>query len=237
MEYMLLTRAGRKGLAIFLSIVLLVGAARCVHDPFLDPLADRETGVPGCAGDGTVCFESSVLPIFVSSCAITGCHDATTHEEGFVLDSYTNILRKGIVPGDAGESKLYEVLFKTGEDQMPPDAPLSKAQKDSIAAWINQGARNTIDCNCYCDPDMYSYAAIIEPLVKTNCVGCHKPLSAGGGIDLSTYSLVKAQADNGKLVGSITHASGFVPMPQGGKLSDCEITQLQKWVEGGAPNN
>ena len=38
-------------------------------------------------------------------------------------------------------------------------------------------------------------------------------------------------------MGAITHATGFIPMPNGGgKLADCEISQLQKWIDNGALN-
>jgi len=234
-----LIRGGKRYSAMkgLLAILLFTGA--CIHDPFIiDPaLSGGEPVVPGCVSDGDVCFESSVLPIFVSSCAISGCHDAETQEEELILDSYRNIVRKGIVPGNARESKLYKVLFQTGEDLMPPGAPLSQAQKDSIAAWINQGAKNTTNCNCFCDTTKFAYESIVQPILATNCVGCHKTPAPGGNVDLSSYTLVKAQVDNGSLIGSITHTGGFVPMPQGGKLSDCEITQIEKWVNAGVPNN
>lgn len=223
--------------ALVSGMMLFVGS--CIHDPFIDPssLNNGESNTPGCTSSGTVCFESSVLPIFISSCARSGCHDASTREEGFVLDRYNNIIRKGIVPGNANESKLYRVLFESGEDQMPPDAPLSKAQKDSIAAWINQGAKNTVNCNCSCETTQFTYAAIIQPIIVNQCVGCHKPGSLGGNIDLSTHALVKAQVTNGKLIGSITHAVGYSAMPKGTKLSDCQITQIKNWIDAGATNN
>ncbi len=75
-------------------------------------------------------------------------------------------------------------------------------------------------------------------MMNTYCKGCHQPASLGGGIDLSTYAAVKVQALNGKLMGSITQASGFSAMPKGGsKFSDCKIIQLQKWIAAGTPNN
>ena len=222
-----------------LIIIVLFGVNACVHDPFLDPTSLNGGGpvTPGCITDGKVCFESSVLPIFISSCASDGCHDAKSHEEGFVLDNYYNIVRKGIVPGKASESKLYKVLFASGEDRMPPNGSMTQAQTDSIRAWINQGAKNTVDCNCFCDQSQYTYAAIIQPILATNCIGCHKPGSLGGNIDLSTYTSVKTQAANGNLAGSITHAPGYVAMPQGGKLSDCQIEQVMNWIGAGALNN
>lgn len=212
----------------------------CVHEPFLNPLDlnNGEPSTPGCVASTTVCFESSVLPIFISSCAKSGCHDAISHKEGFILDSYTNIIRRGISPGNAAGSKLYNVLFESGEDRMPPEGPLSQAQKDLIKDWINQGAANTVNCDCNCDATKFTYSAIIKPLLDVNCVGCHKPSSLGGGIDLSTYNAVKAQVTNGKLVGSVTQATGFSPMPKGGKkLSDCQITQIKNWINAGALNN
>ncbi len=230
--------------AVAFVAVLLMGS--CVHEPFGNQGFEDEGGpgnpsgtpaIPGCVSNGDICFESSVLPIFLSSCAKSGCHNAQSREEGIVLDSYANIMKKGIVPGNARESELYKVLFQTGEDRMPPDGALSQAQKDSIAAWINQGAKNTTNCNCACDTARYTYAAVIQPILTNNCVGCHKPGALSVGIDLSTYTSVKTQVANGKLWGSVSHATGYSPMPQGGKLSDCQISQISKWIDAGAPNN
>jgi len=221
-----------------LSALILGMVGSCVHDPFLDPftLNEGEYSTPGCVYSGEVCFESNVLPIFISSCARSGCHDATSNED-YKLNNYANIVRRGITPGNATNSKLYRVLFASGSDQMPPDVPLTQAQKDSIKAWINQGAKNTVNCNCSCDPTQYTYAAIIQPLVSIQCIGCHKPGSLGGNIDLSSYSLVKTQVDNGKFLGTVTHAAGYSPMPQGSKLSDCQINQITSWIAAGASNN
>jgi hypothetical protein len=208
----------------------------CVHEPLIIPeIPDNR--IPGCTPSTTVCFESSVLPIFISSCAKPGCHDAASHKEGFVLDSYNNIIKRGIKKGNANDSEIYEVLFETGDDAMPPDAPLTQAQKDSIKVWINQGALNTVECNCFCDENQFTYALTIKPMVDSKCVGCHKPGSLGGNIDLSTYAATKIQVTNGKFLGSITHSVGYTPMPQGGKLSDCEITQITNWINAGALEN
>lgn len=226
---------------VLVLIAVLLIADACTHEPVLSEVNpgpdDPGPITPGCTSDGKVCFESNVLPIFKSSCAQSGCHDLQTHEEGYILDSYTNIMRKGVEAGDANESKLYKVLFESGEDRMPPDGTLSQAQKDSIALWINQGALNTTDCNCYCDPAKFTFGAVIQPIISNSCVGCHNPGNLGGSIDLSTFADIKVQAENGKLVGSVSHADTYKPMPQGGKLSSCEIDQIKSWVNAGAPNN
>jgi hypothetical protein len=220
-------------------ILVLTVVAACTHDPFLDPnsLNDGKPSIPGCTPSGEICFETNVLPIFISACARPGCHDSETHEDGYNLSSYTTIVRKGIKPGDAADSKLYEVLFESGEDRMPPDGSVTAAQKDSIAAWINQGARNTTNCACSCDSTQYTYSIQIKAILDRACVGCHKPTELNGDINLSDYSHVKLTVDDGSLLGSIKHAVGYVPMPQGTKLSQCEIRLVEKWIENGALND
>ena len=48
----------------------------------------------------------------------------------------------------------------------------------------------------------------------------------------------KIVAQNGKLYGSVNHSPGFAPMPQsGGKLGNCQILTIKKWIDGGILNN
>ena len=75
-------------------------------------------------------------------------------------------------------------------------------------------------------------------MIQNKCQGCHSGTNAQGGIDLSTYTLLKAKVTDGKLWGSINQLPGYSAMPKNGtKLSDCEIKQFQKWIAAGAPNN
>jgi uncharacterized membrane protein len=197
------------------------------------------TPLPGSTrSPDTVYFVNDITPIISSNCTMSGCHDNTTHADGVNLTSYSNIMRY-VSQGNAGKSKLYKVVIKTNGDRMPPApmAPLSQLQKDKIAKWINQGAKNN-NCTGRCDTAVLTYSAAIKPIMDNKCVGCHNPLSLGGSINLSTYSTVKIAALNGKLYGSVAHQSGFSPMPKNSaKLSDCEITQIQKWITAGSLNN
>ena len=73
--------------------------------------------------------------------------------------------------------------------------------------------------------------------MTTACVGCHNANVKNGGIDLSTYDLVKANGQSGQLLGSIKHDAGFVAMPYGGnKLQQCNIDQVETWINNGFPN-
>jgi uncharacterized membrane protein len=210
----------------------------CKHE--VPVLTVDTTPIPGPVANNGVCFESEILPLFQSNCAKSGCHDAATHTEGLILDSYANIIRKDIIPGKADNSKLYRVLFETGKDKMPPapNADLTAAQKALIGKWINEGAKNTTNCNNTCDSNQFKYGANISIIINSYCTGCHSGTAASGNIDLSTYNNVKIQAANGRLVGAVSHAAGYSAMPKNAnKLSDCQITQIKKWVEAGALNN
>jgi hypothetical protein len=89
-----------------------------------------------------------------------------------------------------------------------------------------------------CDTNNMSYSADIIPILESICFSCHGNGLSENGINFDTYSGVKAVADNGKLVGAISHAAGFVAMPQSApKLSDCNINKIKSWVNAGAANN
>ncbi|MBC3541047.1 hypothetical protein ACFSC6_02570 [Rufibacter sediminis] len=89
-----------------------------------------------------------------------------------------------------------------------------------------------------CDTGSVTFSSTVSGIISTNCLACHSAAMAQGGMILDTYARVKTAADNGKLMGVITHAAGFSPMPKGGpKLSDCNIAKIKKWVDDGAPNN
>ena len=83
-----------------------------------------------------------------------------------------------------------------------------------------------------------SYTAKVVPILQTSCYGCHTGSSPSGGQAMGNYTADKTMALNGKLLGTITHATGFSPMPKGGtQLSACKTAVIRKWVTAGAPNN
>lgn len=231
----------------------------CKHQPLFDddglgPIDSTDTtdtlviidtipdGIP-CDPD-TVYFEKDILPILISNCAMSGCHNSASHEDGVILDGYQNVVNTGEVsPFNPGGSELYEAITETDpEDRMPPPpaAALTAEQKALIAKWINQGAQN-LTCNPnygQCDTLNVKYAGFIKPVIDTYCKGCHSGNSPSGGINLSTYNGVKTIALNGQLIGSISWANGFSKMPQGGnKLDDCTIAKFEAWITEGAPEN
>jgi hypothetical protein len=195
------------------------------------------TQTSNCSAD-TVYFVNEIQPIINSSCAMSGCHDAVTRAEGVELTTYAKIIRY-VTPFKTSGSKLYTESLKTDKDRMPP-APmpaLTSLQLSKISKWINQGAFNN-QCTGGCDTTNFTYSGAVLIMNDTYCKGCHNPASLGGGIDLSTYASLKVQAANGKYLGSIKHGTGFLAMPKGStKLSDCQIRQVEKWIQAGMQNN
>lgn len=197
--------------------------------------------VSGNCSPDSVYFQQQVLPIFVSNCAMAGCHDNISHKEGLVLTSYTSVMAAGVRPGKASESKVYRVITTTNpEDRMPqpPRSPLTQEQIDIIGTWINQGAKNNSCVSASCDTSNVTYSGSVQPIIANKCQGCHSSSLAEGGYDLSNYAGVKARVDDGRLWGSVNQLPGYSAMPKNGtKLSTCELSVIKKWIDAGAPNN
>ncbi len=228
---------------IIIAFLLITGififVQSCKHTP-PDPVPPTGGGGGGGTGSTSVCFESEILPLFQSNCAKSGCHDAGTAAKGYVFDNYQNIVKKDIIAGNAVNSKVYEVLFENGKDQMPPppNADLTAAQKALIGRWINEGAANTTNCASNCNVTQFKYAANISLIISSYCLGCHSGAAPSGNINLTTHAGVAAVAGSGRLYGAVTHTSGYSAMPKNtNKLSDCQITQIANWINAGALNN
>ena len=83
-----------------------------------------------------------------------------------------------------------------------------------------------------------SYGQKVAPTLQRYCYSCHSSSFPSGNIPMGTYATNKAIAQNGSLYGSINHAAGYSPMPQGTpKMSSCEIATIKKWIDAGMQNN
>ena len=91
-----------------------------------------------------------------------------------------------------------------------------------------------------CDLTNVTFSGTVKPILQASCFSCHSnsnASSSGGGIMLENYADLKSSA-SGRLMGAVNHVSGYSAMPKGGgKLTDCEISQLQKWIDNGVLNN
>lgn len=183
----------------------------------------------------TVYFNNDILPLVVSTCATSGCHDKDSHRNGVILTDYTSILRTGgIKPGDPNDSEFMETLTDSGDDLMPPppNDAWSSEQIEKMRTWIAQGAKNNA-CSDGCDLTNVSFTGQIWPMMEKYCTGCHSAGSPGGGIVIAGYDDMVALAGNGSLMGSIRWEAGYAKMPTNQMLSDCNIDMLQQWIDDG----
>lgn len=87
-------------------------------------------------------------------------------------------------------------------------------------------------------PDLVTYSQNIQPLLARNCLSCHSAALRTGNVNLEDYTELSQRAATGQLMGVVSHAPGYDPMPKNGaKISACDIALLQKWVDAGAPQN
>jgi hypothetical protein len=184
------------------------------------------------------CFERDILPVLVSRCATTSCHDAISHKEGYDFTSYNSVM-SAVRAGSPLNSKLYQVITQvSGEDKMPPTGrpQLTAAEIDSIGKWISYGALNE-NCGEVCDTiNPVTFSGTIWPVIQSTCTGCHSGNSPSGNVLLASYNNVAAVASSGLLMNSLK-GTGVTRMPPSGSLSACKIRQFEMWVNSGFPNN
>ncbi len=117
--------------------IVLLGAS-CDDDKI-------ETGDP--VVKNNVSFVLDIQPILTLECAT--CHNPSEVEPDFRADfayeSMADLIDEGdIIPGDAEESELVEMLEGVSADgnNMPPSGPLTPIEIALIKKWINEGAKD-----------------------------------------------------------------------------------------------
>lgn len=218
---------------IALSLLLINALWSCKHEPlvFDGPIALEP-------GSSAVSFQDEVLPLLVSNCAMSGCHDASSRQEGVQLTDYTSI-RKEVKPNNTGDSELFEAITETDPDKIMPPPPrpaLSTNQIDVVRRWINEGAQNTFRPEANCDTNTVSYAAVVRVLLDQYCVGCHNNSLAEGGLNLLVFSQIQQKQASIYQRISLNRLDPAY-MPKGGNLSDCKTNQIKAWIHQGAQQN
>lgn len=141
-----------KRIASITSIFPALLVSSCKHDlPIaISDLNGRtgliETTIIIPAVGNIICFESQILPLFVSLCAKSDFHDANTEKKDLTLTNYQAIM-DGINANYASDSEFLQVMLlpQSNEDAMGTalNAPMIQEQIALITQWINQGAHNT----------------------------------------------------------------------------------------------
>jgi hypothetical protein len=246
----------------FAFIALMIVPNGCVHDPVpgiinpidtmpvdtdtvvVNPVLIDSTGVK--CDSNTVYFELDVKPIITQNCAISGCHAAGTYSEGINLETYEKIISTGKVKPNDLNGKFFKSITETDPEDIMPPPPLKKLSNDqinTIAKWIQQGAKN-VTCNpnyglpLGCKKEGTTYSGFVKKIINNQCIGCHKASNPSGGVNLDGYDNVKASVSDGKFLNTILWTSGYVKMPyNGAKLDTCTLNKIKYWIDNGAKND
>jgi mono/diheme cytochrome c family protein len=188
-------------------------------------------------GSDSICFTNDILPIFISNCTVSGCHNSINHVEGYNFSVY-NSLMQGVVAGNANASIVYTTLFSNADNSMPPSPQnlLTAIQLTAIKNWINQGAKNST-CTSNCDTNTFTFSGAVNSIIQNSCTGCHSGSNPSFGLKLQTYSDIKTIADNGLLLQVLYQMNNKPLMPPSSALIDCKKTQIKKWIGSGSSNN
>lgn len=89
-----------------------------------------------------------------------------------------------------------------------------------------------------CSTSNMSFSKDIVPIyTSSTCLtsGCH---SSKDVLPIQTYSVTKQLVDQKRLLGAIKREANYSPMPKvGDKLSDCNISKIDAWINQGAKDN
>jgi hypothetical protein len=224
-------------------LILIIFLSTCKHESEISSL-------------DVVCFDSLVLPIFQSSCGISGCHDGTGEDAGYYLRNYNGIM-EGITPYDPEGSKIYKALVTVwSENAMPPDQPLSETNRSIIRVWIEQGALET-HCSIPDTTDttnnLVKYRACFEkdilPIFQNSCAkantgySCHDEVHHEEDYILTSYPTVTSRGisagnPNGSTLYLITSPGVEDHMPPSpfAALTSAERDSIYHWISYGALN-
>jgi len=227
--------------SLFITLFLAVGSlffSSCVHEAVLDQNFPE------------ICFESEVLPIFLRSCSMTGCHDGTG-ESDYVLNNYIDISH-ALVAGKPEESKVYKAIITSfGEERMPPDQPLSLENRTIIRLWILQGAKPTSCQDPSEQPPGYvnpraCFQRDILPSLVSGCAttGCHDAATHEEGYTFVSYSTTMHAVTPGnpgesklyKVITAPDNEDDRMPPPPLPRLPAAVIDSIAAWIGYGAPD-
>lgn len=123
----------RKLIALLLSLTVMI-LVSCRKDTYA-PVPTLDLNTP-------VSFKADIMPVFVTHCYGSGCHDKGIPPDLTAANAYDQLTLLGYVDTtDAEGSKLYARMVSTSSP-MPPAGVLSGDITNKILAWIKQGAQN-----------------------------------------------------------------------------------------------
>jgi hypothetical protein len=124
-----------KKLMLILSVACLAG---CYNDSKQELYPAVTNPNPTGCDTANLTFSAKVLPIFTSSCAISGCHNATTKAANYDLSNHAGAK----AAADAGRL-LGAIKHLPSHQPMPQGKPkLDDCSIAKVEKWISLGTKN-----------------------------------------------------------------------------------------------
>ncbi|MBT4793485.1 MAG: hypothetical protein HON90_18070 [Halobacteriovoraceae bacterium] len=183
-----------------------------------------------------VSWVSDIQPLLKARCI-------SCHKEGMPKDwtDYETVK-------SASEKILASIKHEDGVMGMPlVGGKLTDEQVNLFQAWIDTGMQESSSVCTPTEPqqqteplpqtsseeptnEVVNWVLDIQPLLKDRCTNCHNVGMAAK--DWTDYELVKAASE--RILGSIKHENGFMPMPiVGDKFTGEQVSLFQAWVDTG----
>lgn len=219
-------------------------------------LSHRDTSGSRVMAASKPTFNEQIVPILQKNCL--ACHSSAVHKGGLVLDSYDSLMKGGrhgqvIVPHDASQSRLVEMIEGGMEPQMPYNAdPLPAATVAILKSWIDAGAEGpSADesarvLTAVPTPDIKPQVAVVSPVTAVKFSPSGTVLAVGGYkdvglIDVASGNVLATLAGHADYVRSIAFspdgkllaAAGGSPQQFGEiRIWNVETHQLIRTMQG-----
>ncbi len=91
------------------------------------------TDASGAGGSSGVSYAQTIAPMMAASCAVSGCHDATTRVADVALDSYDDVKASAAASNNAIQNRTMP---------MGSVPALTDADRQAFDSWVKAGAPN-----------------------------------------------------------------------------------------------
>jgi len=194
-------------------------------------------------------YESTVAPILKKNCV--PCHSTANAQGKLALDSLAAIQRGGVsgpslVPGKSSESGIYQRLVVEDRTLRMPFGGKALAPEliAVIRDWVD--GQDAAAPAPEAIPTTIDFHRDVEPILKSNCYGCHSGgkaqsqlrLDAGkaalrGGLGGKVIN--PGDAKGSRLIHRVKGMGGEQRMPlRKAPLDDRQIAILERWIDAGA---
>ncbi|GIV23170.1 MAG: hypothetical protein N3A68_02625 [Bacteroidia bacterium] len=76
-----------------------------------------------------------------------------------------------------------------------------------------------------------TYQGYVADVMRQHCTSCHGGSSPSASLALETYAQVRASAESGRWYEAMSRGQ----MPPSGKLDECTLAKLNRWIDLGYP--